>query len=169
MTISGVNYLDYEGGTDPLDWTNFAAILFAGNAESPTEYSVGFSGLPSSGLGTFVHSHYDTLDALVAGLTNFTATVGLPWVAVGDPTTYPPPEHYGNVAVPVVVNISAATGWSDGGNGIVFSGIFSDVYTSYTSTLGYAPWGNYTDANAALTALAALYDGGYFTFDGNTS
>lgn len=152
------------------DWDEFAAILFIGNAETdPTGYGLAFSDLITDGIGYFAGGGYDALDDLVAGLANFTSTVGLPWIAVGDPTTYPPPEHYSNVLTPAVVDISRVTGWSDGGHGIVFSGIFNGVYTGYTSTLGYAPWDNYDDANTALTALAALYDGGYFTFDGGAN
>jgi hypothetical protein len=168
MTIAGINYLTGDDTVEPLDWTHFAAILMCGDAETdPSSYGLLFSDLVDDSIGEFASDGYTTTADLAAGIANFTATLGLPWVAVGDPTAYPPAEHYSNVATPVAVDISRATGWSDSGSGIVFSGVFSGVYTGVTSTLGYAPWDNYDDANTALTALAALYNGGYFTFDGS--
>jgi len=168
MAILGVNSLDYESDPIQIPFTNFTGILMSGNSESPTEWSFGYSDLSNDGVvGYFAYSGYESLDDLVAGLGNFIATVGPQWVAVGDPTTYPPPEHYGNVMAPICVDITRVTGWSDGGHGIVFGGVFGDLYTAYTSTLGYSPWDNYDDANTALTALQTLYNDGYYTFDGS--
>ncbi len=164
-------YTGIVGGATPysdIDFTHFGAILFGGNAETdPTAWGLAYNDLDSGQFFGFKDSGYASLSALVAGLDNFLGNVGLPWVAVGDPTTYPPAEHYDNVLVPCAVDLSRATGWSDSGSGINFTGLTSGAYT-LLPTLGYAPWSNYSDASAGLSALqTVLSSGGYFTFDGS--
>jgi hypothetical protein len=164
-------YTGIVGGAVPysdIDFTHFAAILMSGNAEEdPTQWGFAYNDIDSGQFFGFEDGSYSSLSDLVAGLANFTGSVGLPWVAVGDPTTYPPAEHYATVLVPCAVDLSRVTGWSDSGSGINFTGLTSSSYT-LQPTLGYAPWDNYSDASAGLSALqTVISSGGYFTFDGS--
>lgn len=158
----GLTKVKLAAGSEPL--ANFGALLMAGNAQTnPTAWSLSVQDLLSAQFLNLASASYSSTAALVAGLAQFVATIGFPWVAVGDPTTYPPAGHYSNYSVPVAVDLSKVTGWSDSGSGINFTGLTAGTYT-LPPTLGYAPWSSYAAAN---TALSLILNSGTFTFNGS--
>ncbi len=143
-----------------VSFTRFAALLLTGNAEqNPTQWNFVASDLLTGNLLS-IGGAYSSLSAVATGVAAFTVASGLPWVAVGDPTTYPPSNRFSTAPIPVAVDLSRVSSWSDTGTGIVFQDA-TRATAPLAPTLGYAPWADYPTANAALLALQAQVQGGY--------
>jgi hypothetical protein len=104
-----------------------------------------FDAVPIAGFGNWdgaLTNPGQTLSAIQTVVADFVAAAGGGWMVIGDITT-------GEGAL-AAVNLSAITGMGQSGNGISFN-------TGSTVTSGYAPYANYSDAQAAILSAMGNY------------
>lgn len=91
-----------------------------------------------TGPGDRILNNYPSLSTLAAAVTAFVEEAGLPWLIIGDLTTLSDQQT-------AAINFAHLLHFGDGTTGIVGGGTYK--------TNGYAPWSNFSTAQAGILEL----------------